>query len=134
MAPTQEEFFASLAKPAEDRPKAKTLKFPEMNVPQQGRVVEVYPTTERGFGPEPDPVDKNGNPKPMLIITVEQADGELGKIFYKGSLLYSLTRVIAEQGLKEVPVGAMIGSAWTSNKPFNGFQAKQYTTKLAVQE
>lgn len=134
MAQTQEEFFASLNQGSSDGEKLPTLKFLEMNKPQQGVVTEVYPTIERGFKSEPNPVDKNGNPKPLLIVTVEQSDGTKGKIYFKGALLYSLRQVLKEHQLPGLPIGAMVGAAWTSNKPFNGFEAKQYTVQVRVPE
>lgn len=133
MIDPQVAFFQSLSKPRDpDAPKVPALKFLEMNVPQQGTVTEVYPTTEKGYGAQPDPVDKNGNPKPLLIVTVKQPNGELGKIYFKGALLFQLRQVMAEQGLSALPIGALVGAAWTSEKPYNGFMAKQFTVQLKV--
>ena len=134
---TQEEFFAKLGRPVdENTPKIPTLKFLEKNKPNQGEVVEVYPTIQRGFPKgTPDPVDANGNPKPLLIVTVKQKDGELGKIYYKGALLYSLRKALAEGDYSFLPVGSFIGSAWTGDKEMDsGFSAKQYTTKVKFPE
>lgn len=134
---TQEEFFKSLgqARRSSDDPLPDFVKFPEMNTAHQGVVTDVYVTTEYDPSIRGPKKDKDGNDKPQLNVTIKKSDGTLWRIGFKGNMLFELRAVMGELDLSSVPIGALIGVAWTSNwePPNGGYKAKQYTVKLKLQ-
>lgn len=138
MALSQEEFFQKYfggANSDPNAPKVPYAKFLEKNVPVQGIVVEVFAGTEYDpsrNGPKINP--KTGEPKPQLTVTIKLEDGSLVKIGFKGSMLFSLRQEMGRHGLSALPVGALVGVAWTEDwtPPGGGNSAKQYTVKVKV--
>ncbi len=133
---TQEEFFAKLGQARKsDTPLPDFVKFPEKNVPHQGVVTDVFATTEYDPANRTSKKDKDGNEKPQLNVTIKKEDGSLWRIGFKGNMLYELRIQMAELDLSSIPVGALIGVAWTSDwePPNGGYKAKEYTVKLKVQ-
>lgn len=106
------------------------IKFSEKNVPIQGFVKEVYATTVWDPNTKAPALDKNGDTKPQLTITIELEDGTLRRQAFHGDLLWKLTDVLEEQNLEEVPIGAFIGSAWIGM--WNNTRAREHTVKLKV--
>lgn len=104
------------------------IKFKEKNSPIQGFVKEVYATTVWDPGTKSAAVDKNGDPKPQLTVTLELEDGTLRRQAFQGDLLWKLTDALDELGLEELPVGAFIGSAWIGM--WNDTRAREHMVKI----
>lgn len=144
---TQEEFWAGLGqgKSDSDEPLPPILRFSQMNTPIQGRVEDVYMTTEKGFNGAPDPKDKNGNPRPMMVLTLRLASdyngvekgqpitvkaGDLGRVFLKTDLLWKTRDSMADVGLSSLPKGALWGGAWTDQEQLANGTAKRHKVQV----
>lgn len=134
---TQAELFKRLQQSAGSGEKKELppfVKFEGQNIPIQGIVKEVY------VGKEWDPQlkgpakDKNGNEKPQINLTLELEDGRVVRQGFAGNLLFKLGQALQEAGLDEVPVGALVGSAWTGmwEPPNGGRKAREHTVKIKV--
>jgi|SRR5689334_14241853 len=131
---TQEDFWAQLGqgRTDSDEPLPPILKFTQMNKPIQGTVVDTYPTVEKGYNGAPDPKDKNGNPRPMLVLTLKLEDGSLGRIFLKTDLLWKTRDAMASLGLSALPKGALWGAAWTEQEQLERGTAKRHKVQIKV--
>lgn len=106
------------------------IKFSEQNVPIQGIVKEVFATTVYDPHTKAPAVDKNGDTKPQLTVTLELEDGTLRRQGFQGDLLWKLSDALEELGLEELPIGALIGSAWIGM--WNNTRAREHTVKIKV--
>ncbi len=146
---TQEDFWAALGqgKSNSDEPLPPILRFSQMNTPIQGIIEDTYTTTEKGFNGAPDPTDKNGNPRPMMILTLRLATdyngvekgapitvkaGDLGRVFLKTDLLWKTRDAMAEAGLSALPKGALWGGAWTEQEQLERGTAKRHKVQVKV--
>lgn len=112
----------------EDRPA--WIKFSAQNEPIQGIVKEVYATTVYDPNTKSAALDKQGNEKPQLTVTLELEDGTLRRQAFQGDLLWKLSDALEELGLEELPVGALVGSAWIGM--WNNTRAREHTVKVKV--
>lgn len=112
-------------------PSGAAAKFLEMNVPVQGKVIrEPVVGVELDYKTKLPKLNAYGQERKQLTVTIENNDGDIQKIYYKGGLLFSLRQALQEAGVSEVKVGGTIGSAWTSSEATDGgFDQKVYTTK-----
>lgn len=110
------------------------IKFEGQNKPIQGIVKEVYVGSEWDPNLNAPAKDRNGNEKPQVILTLELEDGRLVRQGFAGNLLYKLNEALQVEGLDEVPVGALVGSAWTGmwTNPRGGRSAREHTVKIKV--
>jgi hypothetical protein len=119
-------------------PRPEFIKFTEQNVPIQGVVKEVYVGTEYNPDTRGPRLDKAGNPLPQVTLTLELEDGTLRRQGFAGDLLRKLSRALQDQGLEEVPIGALVGSAWTGwwQREVDGVkvgrQAREHVVKVKV--
>lgn len=145
---TQEDFWNSLGqgKKDSDEPLPPILRFTSMNTPIQGRILDTYQTTEKGFNGAPDPTDRNGNPRPMMVLTLELASdyvgmdkqtgpftikaGDKGRIFLKTDLLWKTRDAMAEAGLSSLPVGGLWGGAWVDQEQLSNGTAKRHKVQV----
>lgn len=147
---SQEEFWASLGQgnsEKNEKPLAPILRFSAMNKPIQGTVLDVYMTTEKGFNGAPDPTDKNGNPRPMMVLTLKLVSeytgmekgeviqlkaGDEGRVFLKTDLLWKTRDAMAAVNLSSLPVGALWGGAWVDQEQLSNGTAKRHKVQVKV--
>jgi hypothetical protein len=149
---TQEDFWAGLGQGKgqsdNDAPLPPIMHFSSMNTPIQGTVEDTYQTTEKGFNGAPDPVGRDGKPRPMMVLTLRLASdytgvnkqtgpftikaGELGRVFLKTDLLWKTAEAMAEAGLSALPKGALWGAAWVSQEQLERGTAKRHKVQIKV--
>ncbi len=112
-------------------PSGTAAKFLELNVPVQGVVVrEPLVGDELDFKTKQPKLNSYGGTRKQLTVTIQDNDGEIKKIYFKGGLLYGLKQALQAAEVSEVKVGGTIGAAWTSSeKTDGGFDQKVYTVK-----
>lgn len=131
---TQEDFWNSVGLGNQgggsDDPLPPVLKFLKMNEPIQGFVVDTYQTTEKGFNGAPDPTDRNGNPRPQLVLTLKLRDGTLGRVFLKTDLLWKTRDAMAAHGMSSLGNGTFWQGAWTDQEQLERGTAKRHKVQV----
>lgn len=134
---TQAELFAKLkgsAGTGERKELPPFIKFEGQNMPIQGVVQDVFVTKEWDPNTRSARLDKNGKEKDQINLTLKLEDGRVVRQGFAGNLLFKLMEAVFEAGLEEVPVGALVGSAWTGmwQNPNGGRSAREHTVKIKV--
>lgn len=132
---TQAELFKRLQQNSGEKKELPPfIKFEGENKPIQGIVQEVYVGTEYDPQTRSARKDKNGNDRPQITLTLKLEDGRVVRQGFSGNLLFKLSQALQEAGLEEVPIGTLVGSAWTGmwTPPNGGRAAREHTVKIKV--
>lgn len=131
---TQAELLKSLrnrkASASSDDAKPEAIGFKNQGDKIQGIVKEVQAGTVWDRITKAPKKDKNGNEIPQLVLTLELEDGTLRRQFFANDLLWKLSDALEELGLEEVPIGAIVGSAWIGM--WNNTLAREHVVKIKV--
>lgn len=151
---TQKELFAKLKargpqQASDDRPPlAPFIKFRNEGEPIQGEVIDTFVTTAWDPKTKAKALDKNGNEVPQLTVTLklhtdkgevredgkrrDPVQGETVRQGFTNDLLWKLQAALEEQGLEELPNGAVIASVWEGK--FGNTNARDHKVIVKVAE